>query len=109
MANVDHGSSEKHTPGPWKVIRSPHGPKYKCVQYGADDSYTSLEMLPSDARLTAAAPDMLAALKQVVDDLQEAKSMAFEAGKIGDYHPQELAPETLTKIMAAITKARGKL
>lgn len=56
----------KYTPGPWKVIKSPHGPKYKCVQYGADESYTSLEMLPADARLVAAAPELLEALKAVV-------------------------------------------
>ena len=49
----------KHTPGPWKTIPSPHGRKYRCVQFGADDSYTSLEMLPADARLVAAAPDLL--------------------------------------------------
>jgi hypothetical protein len=58
-----------HTPGPWKVIPSPHGPKYACVQYGADDSYTSLEMLPADAQLTAAAPALLEALLHVRTDL----------------------------------------
>lgn len=58
--------SARHTPGPWKVIKSPHGNRYACVQYGADDRYTSLELEPADARLTAAAPDLLAALIGVV-------------------------------------------
>lgn len=34
---------------PWKVIRSPHGRKFKCIQFGSDDTYTSLEMHPRDA------------------------------------------------------------
>lgn len=53
----------KHTPGPWKTIKSRHGRGYLCVQIGADEMYTTLEMKPADARVMAAAPDMLAALK----------------------------------------------
>lgn len=60
----------KHTPGPWKVIPSPHGKKYRCVQYGTDDTYASLEMLPADARLTAAAPDLLQLLQEILPELQ---------------------------------------
>lgn len=55
----------KHTPGPWKVIKSPHGPKYKCVQYGKDENYASCEMLPADARLVASAPRLLEALADI--------------------------------------------
>lgn len=53
------------TPGPWKVIKPGHGSptQYLCVQLGADDMYTTLEMLPADARLISAAPEMLEALK----------------------------------------------
>lgn len=59
-----------HTPGPWKVIPPGHGhhTEYLCVQYGADEMYTSLEMLPADARLCAAAPDLLEALKNLLRD-----------------------------------------
>lgn len=56
-----------HTPGPWKVIPSPHGSKYLCVQIGADESYTTLEMLPADAWLIAEAPPMLALLIELTD------------------------------------------
>lgn len=59
-------SVSKHTPGPWKTIPSPHGRKYRCVQFGTDETYTSLEMLPADARLVAAAPDLLAALRELL-------------------------------------------
>lgn len=51
-----------HTPGPWTVIASPHGRKYRCVQLGKDDTYTTLEMLPADARLIALAPEMAEAI-----------------------------------------------
>lgn len=68
----------KHTPGPWKVIPSPYGPQYKCVQYGKDDRYTSLEMLPADARLVAAAPDLLESLQAVLK-IADRKHDAFDA------------------------------
>jgi hypothetical protein len=60
-------STEQHTPGPWKVIPPGHGhaTEYLCVQFGADETYTSLELKPADARLCAAAPELLAALKRL--------------------------------------------
>ncbi len=59
----------RHTPGPWKMIKPGHGhdTKYRCVQIGKDEMYTTLEMLPADARLIAAAPELLEALKRMVD------------------------------------------
>jgi hypothetical protein len=51
------------TPGPWKVRKSPHGPRYLCVQIGKDEAYTTLELEPADARLMAAAPKLLEALR----------------------------------------------
>lgn len=80
----------KHTAGPWKVIPSPHGRKYKCVQYGKDDMYTSLEMLPADARLIAAAPEMLEALRAALAELYRVS-------------PSQAAPI----VRAAIRKATG--
>jgi hypothetical protein len=63
-------SQEKllHSPGPWKVIPPQHGhpTEYQCVQFGVDDMYTSLEMLPADAHLCAAAPDLLAGAKAML-------------------------------------------
>jgi hypothetical protein len=59
--------SAKHTPGPWKVRASPHGKRYACVQIGRDEAYTTLELEPADARLIAAAPELLEALKAIRD------------------------------------------
>ena len=70
MTHPDKNSSDLSTkrdgftPGPWKVIASPHGRGYRCVQIGTDESYTTLEMLPGDARLIAAAPELFDALEQ---------------------------------------------
>lgn len=54
-----------HTPGPWKTIKPGHGLKteYLSVQVGSNEMYSTLEMLPADARLVAAAPDLLEAAK----------------------------------------------
>ena len=59
-ASAGTACSAAFTPGPWKVIKPGHGhaSEYRCVQIGSDDSYTTLEMLPRDARLIAAAPDL---------------------------------------------------
>ena len=51
----------RFTPGPWKVLKPLHGhaTKYRCVQIGTDKTYTTLEVLPSDAHLIATAPELL--------------------------------------------------
>ena len=46
--------ARKATPGRWKTIKSIHGPKCLCVQYGKDENYASCEMEPGDARFIAA-------------------------------------------------------
>lgn len=48
------------TPGPWKAIPPGHGHPTDClcVQIGEDEMYTTLEVLPADAHLMAAAPDL---------------------------------------------------
>lgn len=52
-----------HTPTPWKTVAPGHGHEtpHLCVQIGEDETYTTLELLADDARLVAAAPDLLAA------------------------------------------------
>lgn len=65
--------TDKHTPGPWKAV--PHGSRI----YGPDGyelAATSYEWqrtstTEANARLIAAAPDMLAALLTCIDMLQD--------------------------------------
>jgi hypothetical protein len=77
-----------HTPGVWIVRKSMHGPKYRCVQIGKDESYTTSELEPDDAKLMAASPLMLEAL--------------LEAQRYVD--PDSPAG---AKVRAAIAKAQG--
>jgi hypothetical protein len=58
----------EHTPGPWQTVTPMHGhpTEYLCVQLGADEKYSTLEMLPADAKLVAAAPDLLYALELIL-------------------------------------------
>lgn len=81
-----------HTPGPWKAVPSPHGRGYKCVQIGKDESYTTLEMLPADADLAAAAPDLLAAAQAAWNCIAELS-------------PTQARVEVAQMLQAAIKKA----
>lgn len=58
-----------HTPGPWR-----HGPSlsppYRCVYFSRkrDEPYCTSPLEPGDAKLIAAAPELLAACMMVLDD-----------------------------------------
>ena len=60
--------TQKPTPKPWKTIPSPHGKEYLCVQIGRNKNYTTLELKPADARLIAAAPELLEAAKTILEN-----------------------------------------
>lgn len=87
----------KHTPGPWLVgqtITAPHPDRFP----GSHERITVAQRVnrPADARLIAAAPDMLDALQSLVD---MAATFSTELHKD---HPDVLAAR------AAIAKARGQ-
>ena len=71
----------KHTPGPWRIN-------------GSLEHFSPLisDSAPANARLIAAAPDMLAALVLLVD---------------GDGKPDE-CPRAMNAARAALAKARGE-
>lgn len=90
--------AEKATESPWKVIKPGHGnpSEYLCVQLGSDDMYTTLEMLPQDARFMAHSrqdvPDLLAEVESLQSQLaaERARVVELEAerellrGELGD-------------------------
>lgn len=65
-----------HTPGPWLAEPSPTGVGWNVFAIGGDSDKLVVEVLDTDddeadARLIAAAPDMLAMLRRIAPVLQQ--------------------------------------
>lgn len=95
--------SAKHTPGPWEVleglrtvVRGAGRQKIAEITVPYGDDLRGHILTKANARLTAAAPDLLAAL-----DRAEAFIAGFE-----DDETQEGVAEMLAAIRAAIAKAK---
>ena len=99
----------KHTPGPWKVFNLSDaypgieavngGRRYTIVVYGDADEYCGIrgdspETRLANAHLIAAAPDLLEALKALVNQ--------------HDVYHQPMINEIAVKARTAIAKAEGK-
>lgn len=97
--------SAKHTTGPWSAEPTCPNDGVNCwfivsedrKQVGSVDGYQGDPEREANARLIAAAPDLLEALQNVVD----AWSSQFE-------RQGHMAPEWAKKARAAITKATGE-
>ena len=77
-----------HTPGPWLATPTTFGNPRKPFTVRMDVVTTSGEwnpafvagdILPEDARLIASAPDLLSALKSLVDDFERIIGRSIEA------------------------------
>ncbi|MDW9528106.1 hypothetical protein RWE87_05100 [Sinorhizobium meliloti] len=131
-------SESKHTPGPWGYVASTenHGP-YVANEWGYGDicdCYTmsdpnSLsirngghskpihfhnEEADANARLIAAAPDLLAALKSlgpILEEIHDKWDEGMRAGKliVALRDPKLNYRDDITAIHAAIAKAEGRL
>ena len=89
-------STEKHTPGPWAWYHG--GNHVALVQPGVDGRVLMMRHIdgrptPADARLIAAAPDLLAALRELV---REANA-----------NSGEVTAEAVMSAEDVIAKARG--
>jgi hypothetical protein len=112
---TEHTKTEKHTPGPWKVLHykwtdkgggdfvgridGPNGEKV----YGGAASFHAINNL-ANAHLIAAAPELLAALFSTTEELQRLRDVLLPhyEDKIGE--PDKLV---LEEAEAAIAKATG--
>ncbi len=90
-----------HTPGPWKCdLSDDHGGVYSIA--GPDDEYgaATLELSEENARLIAAAPDLLTALKALVLEV-ELKDNPSDEGASEHCEQMDAA-------RSAIAKAEGR-
>lgn len=103
----------KHTPGPWFIGRSGHGKPYQietadglCVTKWGGISRPASQEGEANARLIAAAPDLLDALTQCRAELlsmidKHNKQDADDGSWLYDY-------QTVVEADAALAKARGE-
>ena len=107
----------KHTPGPWTILSGTYenGKQFKVVgdesfyaMVGGDkQSMTSGETL-ANARLVAAAPDLLAALEKAHGLLSDLESDIHEAGKdCPNLYNADFIPGVRNTLLAALAKAKG--
>ena len=96
--------THSHTPGPWEV--SKHGTPESHPQYGIyagsknDHVIVKGDNATTDARLIAAAPELLEALKLVVSSLD------YWFKRYDD--PEGAKSEMMNRARAAIAKATGE-
>ena len=96
-------TAAKHTPGPW-TIREPNGAGHGVSIPEIGAWFGAMAWAPetmANARLCAAAPDLLEALK----GLEGLKSILLEWH---DDHPDEIGDGYFDKARSAIAKARGE-
>ena len=88
--------SAQHTPGQWAVsgfIVNSGAPNYTPVA----DCETDNEWMVANARLIAAAPELLAALKDIVDRLTLCAELGATAHEAFDSFYQNLASDAIAK------------
>jgi len=90
--------SAEHTPGPWQVGPEYHNHSRFSVYHVDFSPVASFVPTEADARLIAAAPDLLAAL-------QECFLLLQQLGAEGE--PGDMPSPTLEKARAAIAHATG--
>jgi hypothetical protein len=88
----------KHTPGPWQVGNFEPKAIFDCNPEGPQRVANTLNNL-ADARLIAAAPELLEALKDM--------RMVFDNGSNEIHAALEVKNDAVRKCRAAIAKATG--
>jgi len=97
----------RHTPGPWRVLDGAPGPNdvvLACVESFAFDALevvATVDVFHDDprpnARLIAAAPDLLEALKDILDRFEHERDIQLGNGSPDDYTAIEAAKAAIAK------------
>lgn len=100
-------TTKGHTPGPWTMAHH-EGLPYADVTGPPRGKAIAHDMLPADARLIAAAPEMLEVLRDMADTLQWLQDSGNLKSPI-EPHPYGLGIMAVKqKARAAIRKATGE-
>ena len=111
-----------HTPGPWAVEqydanwKLAHGARYVCIFgqaaeiarcgfNGCASVGAGLAVATANARLIAAAPDLLAACEAAKDAL---RALADKAGDVAEWNRGGYAYEAAKRLRGAVAKAKGE-
>jgi len=111
-------SAPKHTPGPWHIVSGG-----AAIWAGQDHGRVCLRPNHSkvwnwdaNARLIAAAPELLEALQETREEIADTRGSVFEShvdprtGKIPEYHPEARATITdLDQILGRIDDVIAKV
>jgi hypothetical protein len=96
-------AAKPHTPGPWVLLPSSFSPRIFIMQanYGPDYAAVADVRDRRDAHLIAAAPELLAALKETVESLEQTLRWRGEGWECSE-------DDLLGNARAAIAKAEGR-
>ena len=98
----------EHTPGPWEAREHSDGSHWFVDWEQGGEGYTLVDGLSeADARLIAAAPDLLAALRKADALLKNASDTGLLDLLAGYMHPDEING-ACDAVIAAIAKATGE-
>lgn len=98
--------SREHTPGPWIVLEPPHGLP-EVWQFGKAECITD-RVFNDNARLIAAAPDLLGTLGNLVEWLQHCGLDKTPPGGVGPFVHEGVEYSVIADARAAIAKATGE-
>ena len=103
----------KHTPGPWttgRAINAVDMGKFSFICPFGANSADQVAEIKANARLIAAAPDLLQALENLTDAVQSGTSYADDtaAGKALSILSGRSGTTWLSDARAAIAKAKGE-
>jgi hypothetical protein len=100
--------SAKHTPGPWEFVPAGNTPVVQqagIFPHGFICNVASLNFV-ADARLIAAAPDMLEALKKAEQFIRNGIELGYI--RMPEADTLDTAHDTPPMVRAAIAKAEGQ-
>jgi len=106
-ALLDLARAETVTPGPWRIGRATP-PPCLSIKGPGDTIVASLYSGMANARLIAAAPELLAACEAVLADLHYGADGFWRAGPWADPSSEDGKGGTVQMLRAAVAQARGK-